>query len=141
DRYLTRKLIAFFLEKNRRTLGHVDGFDDCAASATMAEFHDRLYALAGFESREAFYRASNPMEVAMDVAVPVLVINAADDPVCVRRNVDRHVAGLQQLSRMSLAVTRHGGHCGFHERLRAAGIWTDHAISEYLAAAHAMLGA
>jgi predicted alpha/beta-fold hydrolase len=140
DRYLTRKMVDFFLRRNRNALGHVDGYEHCAASTTMAEFHDRLYPLAGFESREAFYLGSNPMEVARDVAVPTLVINAADDPVCVERNVHRHLDIMQQLSRLSLAVTRSGSHCGFHEGLRRADSWSDRAIAEYLGAVHGMLG-
>lgn len=140
DRYLTRKLVAFFLHRNRSALGDVDGYEHCAAARTMAEFHDRLYPMAGFENREAFYLGSNPMEVASNVAVPVLVINAADDPVCVEHNVQRHLGDLQQLPRMSLAVTRRGGHCGFLETLRSPDSWADRAIAEYLDAVHRMLG-
>ena len=139
DRYLTRKLVDFFLHRNSEVLGRLDGYDHCAAAASMAEFHDRIYPLAGFESREAFYRGSNPMEVARDVAVPVLVINAADDPVCVERNVHRHLGDLQQLARLSLAVTRRGGHCGFLETLRTTDTWADRAIGEYLHAVDQML--
>jgi predicted alpha/beta-fold hydrolase len=141
DRYLTRKMVEFFLHRNREVLGQIDGYDDCAAATTMVEFHDRLYPLAGFETREAFYLGSNPMEVARDVAVPVLVINAADDPVCVERNVRCHLRDMQQLSRMTLAVTRRGGHCGFFEGLRVADSWADRVIAEYLDATHRMLGA
>jgi predicted alpha/beta-fold hydrolase len=138
DRYLTRKMVEFFLRRNKDALSHIDGYDDCVAATTMADFHDRLYPLAGFESREAFYLGSNPMEVARNVAVPVLVINAADDPVCVERNVNRHLEEMQRLSRMTLAVTRRGGHCGFFEGLRRSDSWSDRAIAEYLGAVHGM---
>jgi len=139
DRYLTRKMVQFFLHRNKKSLGHIDGYDHCAASATMAEFHDRLYPLAGFESREAYYDGSNPMEVARDVTVPVLVINSADDPVCVERNIHRHLGDMQKLPRMTLAVTRRGGHCGFFETLGTKDSWADRTIAEYLGAAHRML--
>jgi predicted alpha/beta-fold hydrolase len=139
DRYLARKMVEFFLLQNRDVLGRVDGFADCAATTTMAEFHDRLYPLAGFASRESFYRASNPMEVARDLAVPVLVINSADDPVCVERNVHRHLDDMQELPRMTLALTRRGGHCGFFDGLLATESWADRAIAEYLRAAHHLL--
>ncbi|HXC52431.1 MAG TPA: alpha/beta fold hydrolase [Candidatus Limnocylindrales bacterium] len=138
--YLTRKIVRFFLHRNKEVLGGIEGYDHCAAATTMTEFHDRLYPLAGFDSREAYYLGSNPMEVARDVAVPVLVINAADDPVCVERNVLRHLAEMQQLPRMTLAVTRHGGHCGFFETLRGADSWADRAIAEYLDAVHQLSG-
>jgi hypothetical protein len=140
DRYLTRKMVEFFLHKNRQVLGRIDGYDDCAAATTMSEFHDRLYPLAGFDSREAFYRGSNPMEVARDVTVPVLVINAADDPVCVEDNVHRHLDAMRQLPRLTLALTQRGGHCGFFEGLLSGESWADRAIAEYLHAAHRLLG-
>jgi predicted alpha/beta-fold hydrolase len=140
DRYLTRKMVQFFLRRNRAALGHVDGYDECSAATTMAEFHDRLYPLAGFSSREEFYLASNPMDVARDVDVPVLVINSADDPVCVERNVHRHLGDMQQLARMTLALTQRGGHCGFFESVGRTDSWSDRAIAEYLGAAHRLLG-
>ncbi|HEY2775369.1 MAG TPA: alpha/beta fold hydrolase [Candidatus Binatia bacterium] len=140
DRYLTRKLVRFFLARNRQVLGPVGGYEECAAATTMAEFHDRLYPLAGFESREAFYVGCNPMEVARDVVAPVLVINSADDPVCVERNVHRHLGEMQKLPRITLALTRRGGHCGFFETLGAVESWADRAIAEYLGAADRMLG-
>lgn len=139
DRYLARKMVDFFLVKHRDVLGDVDGYGDCAAATTIAEFHDRLYPLAGFASREAYYRGSNPMEVAADVTVPMLVINAEDDPVCVVRNVHRHLDDMQRLPRTLLALTRHGGHCGFFDAVLGGESWADRAIAEYLRAAHGIL--
>ena len=139
DRYLTRKMVEFFLRRNEARLGHIDGYDECAAATTMADFHDRLFPLAGYDSREAYYLGSNPMEVARDVTTPVLVINAADDPVCVERNVHRHLSAMQELPRMTLAVTRRGGHCGFFEGLGSVESWADRATAEYLGATHRLL--
>ncbi|HYC56808.1 MAG TPA: alpha/beta fold hydrolase [Candidatus Binatia bacterium] len=139
DRYLTRRMIRFFLHRNRQVLGSIDGYDHCAEATTMAEFHDRLFPLAGFGSRRAYYLASNPMEVARDVVAPVLVINAADDPVCALRNVHRHLDDLQKLPRMTLAVTRRGGHCGFIEGPGSADSWAYRVVAEYLGAVHRLL--
>ena len=139
DRYLTRKMVQFFLLANRHALSHIEGFEACASATTLAEFHDRLYPLAGFHSREEFYARSNPMDVARNLAVPLLVINSADDPVCVERNVHRHLDDMRRLPRITLAVTRHGGHCGFFETAASADTWADRVIAEYLQAAHALL--
>jgi predicted alpha/beta-fold hydrolase len=46
---------------------------------------------------------------------------------------------MQQLPRLTLALTRHGGHCGFFEGLRTGESWADRAIAEYLSAAHRLL--
>jgi predicted alpha/beta-fold hydrolase len=140
DRYLTRKMIDFFLVRNASVLDAIEGYAECRAATSIAEFHDRLFPLAGFPSRDAYYDASNPMVVAHEVAVPVLVINSADDPVCVERNVHRHVGDLEQLPRMTLALTRRGGHCGFFASAGTQDCWADDAIAEYLAAAHRLLG-
>lgn len=135
DAFLSRRLIGFFLRRNAAVLGSVRGFETCAASRSMAEFHDRLWPLAGHRSREAYYEASNPMVVADRVTTPTLVINAADDPVCAQRNVHRHLERMQRLARMTLVVTRHGSHCGFFDGERARGSWAERAIAEYIRAA------
>jgi len=140
DAYLTRRVVDFFLTRNRDALGSIPGYDACAASGSMSEFHARLYPLAGYKSVEDYFEGSNPMEVALDVATPMLVINAADDPVCVERNVLHHLGDLQTLPRMTLALTRHGGHCGFFEGALAGESWADRAVVDYLAAAHRLLG-
>jgi predicted alpha/beta-fold hydrolase len=37
-----------------------------------------------------FMRRSNPMPVAKDIAVPVLIVNALDDPICDERCCTLH---------------------------------------------------
>lgn len=134
DAYMTRKMIRFFLERNREVLGEVDGYADCASSRTMVEFHERLAPLAGFESRDAYVSASDPMQVARHATTPILVINSEDDPVCSVTNVRRHVGEMQARSRVLTALTRFGGHCGFFEQPRADASWSDRAVAEFLTA-------
>ncbi len=140
DAYMTRKVINFFLRRNARQLDGIDGYDYCAAAGSLAEFHERLYPLAGYSNADAYYAGSNPMAVAMDVVTPGLVINAADDPVCAQANVHRNLEGMQSLPRMTLAFTQFGSHCGFFEGSRAADSWLVAAIADYLSAAHSLLG-
>lgn len=141
DAYMTRKMIQFFLDRHRGVLGSVDGFEHCRAARTMVEFHERLPPLAGFESAEAYDRASDPMRVASGNTTPILVLNAEDDPVCSVANVHRHREAMQRLPRVITAVTRYGGHCGFYEGARASTSWSDRAIAEFLLAADADLAA
>lgn len=136
DVYLTRSLKRFFLERHRERLQHVEGYSECAAARSLAEFQDRIYGLAGYTSRDAYYDGSNPMRVAREMRVPVLVINAKDDPVCVERNLHEQLDALQCLPRVTVALTRHGGHCGFHEGAGARANWADQAIAEYLRLVH-----
>ena len=71
--------------------------------------------------------------------MPVLVVNSADDPVFVERNVHKHLGQLQELPRTTLALTRRGGHCGFFESLGAGESWADRVCAEYLGAADRLL--
>lgn len=139
DAYLTRKLIAFFLEPHRSMLGAVAGFDEGLRASSILEFHRQVFPLAGYDSLAAYYRGSDPMAVALDITHPILVINAIDDPVCVEANVHRHLDAMQTLPRMTLAVTRYGSHCGFFDRPLAGSSWSERAIAEYLRAAHRLL--
>lgn len=139
DRYLTRALLRFFVEPHRDKLGSLPSFDACARATSMAEFHDHLWSLAGFDSPEDYYTRSNPMTVARDIEVPLLVLNTQDDPVCVARNLHEQLDTLQHLSRVTVALTKHGGHCGFFEGGRVRANWADRAIAEYLQVVHAGL--
>lgn len=135
DAFMTRKMVRFFLERHRDVLGGIEGFEACASSRSMVEFHERLAPLAGFDSQEAYVAASDPMRVAGEVTTPVLVLNSEDDPVCSVTNVHRHVAALQERPRVLTALTRSGGHCGFFEAASASASWSDRATAEFLAAA------
>jgi predicted alpha/beta-fold hydrolase len=109
-----------------------------ASFRSVTELHDRIYPLAGYASRDAYYEASNPMAVAEGVATPLLVINAADDPVCSVKNLHPHLRLLQQLPRLTLALTQHGGHCGFFDGPLALRCWADRLLGEYLRTVHAL---
>ncbi len=141
DAYLTRKLVGFYLRAHSAVLSAIDGFEDCAAAMSVVEFHERLYPFAGYPTRQAFYEGSNPMKVAARVRRPMLVINAADDPVCVEQNVHEHRGALQALPQLTLALTARGSHCGFFDGPLARENWAYRAITEYLAAVHTLIGA
>jgi predicted alpha/beta-fold hydrolase len=139
DKWLTRRLVEFFLLRNRQVLSTVDGYAECAAARSIVAFHEHLYPLSGYRSLQDWNRHCNPMEVAMEATTPVLVINSSDDPVCVEANVHRHRAAMTELDRMTLVLTRHGSHCGFFEGTGARANWLEQAMVEYLRAAHQLL--
>jgi len=136
DAYLTRSLKRFFLQQYREQLKDVAGFAACAAARSIGEFHDNLYGLAGYADKDAYYAGSNAMVVARGMKIPVLVINAKDDPVCVERNLHEQLDALTSLARVTVALTRHGGHCGFYEGMRARDSWADRLIVQYLRTVH-----
>ncbi|HSW13638.1 MAG TPA: alpha/beta fold hydrolase [Solimonas sp.] len=133
SRHMASRLIEHFVTPHAEQFGEMPSYAACAEAADLQGFHDNLYSLAGYDSREAYHAASNPVRVIAQIEVPLLVLNAADDPVCVLQNVRDHEGTFRQLPRAILAVTRHGSHCA-HFSGWTAGRWGHALAAEYLQA-------
>jgi predicted alpha/beta-fold hydrolase len=139
DRYMARLLREYFLDRHEAVLRPVAGYAETRASRSVAEFHARGFGLAGFSSAAEFHRSTNPMAVVAGIRVPLLVLNAADDPVCVVENVREHLDVVDALPETVVALTARGSHCAFLEGVRRPSSWAHRVIAEYLAAADAVL--
>jgi len=80
------------------------------------------------------------MEVMHGVRVPLLVLNAADDPVCVVENVREHLDVVDAVPETLIALTARGSHGAFFEGLLRPASWACRVMAEYLTAVHAALG-
>jgi hypothetical protein len=82
---------------------------------TIREFDDQYTAPHfGFRDASDYYRRASALRVADRIRVPTLIISADDDPfIPVAPLRDPAVAANP---RISVVVTRWGGHCGFIER-------------------------
>lgn len=140
DRFMTRKVIQTFLLRHEAALKEVPGYWEAREAKSFGDLHDQLYALGGFEDREAFYKGTNPMEVAHRNCTPSLVLNAVDDPICTRKSLEDGIESLRHsLDKTVIAVTKHGSHCSFFEGTRQPRSWAERVIVEYLQAAHEQL--
>lgn len=138
SRAMAARLKRHFLETHAQTLGHLTTFGPCMAATNIAEFHDRLYEMAGCVDRSDYLARSNPVIVFKDVAVPLLVLNADDDPVCVVDNTLDHLDTIRALSNTLLVRTRRGSHCAFYEGWLARS-WAHRLLAGYLIVAHELL--
>src|SRR5438094_756834 len=134
DRYLTRMLKAHFLERHAYVLRGHAGYAEGLTSRTVEEFQDRCHPLAGFASVADYHAATNPMAVAERIRVPLLVLNAADDPVCVVENVVEHLGLVDVVAESLIALTARGSHCAFFEGTVRPGSWSHRVIAQYLRA-------
>lgn len=77
---------------------------------TIYEFDERFTApLGGFDSVEHYYSTASAKEVLRHIAVPTLILTAADDPI-----VPGEVFEDAALSdHITLQITDHGGHMGY----------------------------
>jgi len=136
SRLMARRLKQRFLERHAPVLRHLRTYDACLATRDVAQFHEHLYELAGCTDTADYLARSNPMRVFADVAVPVMIINAADDPVCVIENADEHVDAVRRVPDALLVRTARGSHCAFLEGW-SAGSWANRLMAQYLLAAAA----
>jgi uncharacterized protein len=105
-----------------------------AAVGTVREF-DEAYTAPhfGFRNASDYYHRASAMRVVDRIAIPSLIITAADDPfVPAQPFDDPKVRGNRHID---LRVCRHGGHCGFvgPKAGEDDGYWAEGQIVEFVA--------
>ncbi|MBD9481554.1 alpha/beta fold hydrolase [Pseudomonas sp. PDM14] len=135
-RLMARKLVRQFVTPNREALAHLPSLSALENAQSLDEFHRHLYECAGYSSQQAFLDSCNPMPVMETVSIPLLVLNAEDDPVCVLGNVRDHQQAMARMPRTLLAVTARGSHCAYLSGFTARS-WAHHLAAEFLQALHA----
>lgn len=135
-RLMARKLVRQFVTPNRETLAHLPSFAALENAQSLDEFHQHLYECAGYPSHQAFLEHCNPISVMTNVSIPLLVLNAEDDPVCVLDNVQDHQEAMTRMPRTLLAVTSRGSHCAYLAGFSAYP-WAHHLAAEFLQALQA----
>jgi uncharacterized protein len=91
----------------------------------------------GFEDAEDYYYRCSAMRIVDRIAVPALIITAADDPFVPAEPFRSRV--LAANPHIELHITRHGGHCGFIGPRSGDddGYWAEKQIVEFVARQHA----
>jgi predicted alpha/beta-fold hydrolase len=131
---MARRIQRHFLHRHAPALQHLGTYDTCAAAQDLAQFHDHAWELAGCASPADYLARSNPVHVFDRVAVPVMIISAADDPVCVIENALDHVETIKRVPDALMVRTARGSHCAFHEGWSARS-WANRLMAAYLLAA------
>ncbi|HEY2394586.1 MAG TPA: alpha/beta fold hydrolase [Rudaea sp.] len=134
SRLMAWRLKQYFLARHASALKHFDSYHACLATRDVAGFHEHLYEMAGCADLEEYLERSNPIEVMGNIAVPMMIINANDDPVCVDANAQEHVDELRRVPDALLVRTARGSHCAFLEGWFARS-WANRLMANYLLAA------
>lgn len=138
SRYLARLYQDRLLHPNGDWFGHLDSYRGSLGADSLLALHASMFELAGSPSLAAYTERHCPMRVFRRMAVPVLLINAEDDPICVDDNVRDHVQAVRDTPDALLVRTRRGSHCTFYEGWRPRS-WSHRLIAGYLQAASALL--
>lgn len=81
---------------------------------TVRDFDEAVTRITfGFPSVDAYYDASSSRRLIGDVRVPLLVIQAEDDPIAVREAVPREIIANAKQGNVLLVETSGGGHLGW----------------------------
>lgn len=140
SRAMARRLSRHFLQPHRQAFAHLARYEACLTASDLSEFHQNLYEMAGCASVGDYLERSNPMCVFDQITVPMMILNAADDPVCVIENALDHLDAIKRIPHALLVRTARGSHCAFFEGWRPRS-WANRLIAGYLVAAHGEVSA
>jgi predicted alpha/beta-fold hydrolase len=101
---------------------------------SIREFDQKIIAPhCGFRDADDYYYRAASARVVDRIAVPTLILCAADDPFI--RLTQQSRARVLANPRIQLIETRHGGHCAFLARPPAGVHWAEETVVRYLQAA------
>ncbi|RHY07324.1 hypothetical protein DYB37_004196 [Aphanomyces astaci] len=125
-----------FLRQHEDSLASTIDYAAAMKSRSVAEFDRHVYmTLHGYKDLASYWKHNNPMRSVENIAVPVLCINAKDDPVCPFGQINWSIFDINPNS--LLALTTYGSHCGFYEHTTGLQLksWASKASLDYLSTA------
>jgi predicted alpha/beta-fold hydrolase len=102
---------------------------------SIRDFDEQITAFySGFTSADDYYFRAAGARVLDRIAVPALIINAADDPFVRLLPASREM--IADNAKISFIESRHGGHCAFLARPDKTsgydGYWAEHSLLRFL---------
>ncbi|KAI5614984.1 phospholipase ABHD3, partial [Silurus asotus] len=119
NRHLTNNL-CHTINRHRTILEKVIDVEHVLKARTIREFDERFTSVMfGYKSCADYYQDASPGYKLPQISVPILCLNATDDPFSPEHAFP--VAPAQHSANMALLLTSHGGHIGFLEGLFPRG--------------------
>ncbi|XP_041660387.1 phospholipase ABHD3-like isoform X1 [Cheilinus undulatus] len=119
NKYLTNGLCRA-VTRHRKILEKVVDVDYVLKARTIREFDERFTSLLfGYKSCSEYYHDASPDRKLPNTAVPILCLNAADDPFSPQNAFPLTI--VQSLPNVALLLTAHGGHIAFLQGLFPRG--------------------
>lgn len=135
SKMMTKKLFKYFIHPYQNTWNQLSSIEKVLATTSLEEFEKEYFEMAGFEDYQSYCQAINPIYVFENVKIPLMILNAEDDPVCSIKNLEPYKETIQQMSNIAVITTKKGSHCGFYEGWKSTS-WAAKLISNYFLVEH-----
>ncbi|KAM7507641.1 hypothetical protein LguiA_018094 [Lonicera macranthoides] len=147
DRFICRRLVQKLYDRaltiglqgyaqlHQPQYSRLADWDGIVKSRSIRDFDNYATCHVGkFETVDTYYRRCSSASYVGNVSIPLLCINALDDPVCTREAIPWDECRANK--NIVLATTKHGGHLGLFEGISASGLWWVRAVNEFLGVLH-----
>jgi predicted alpha/beta-fold hydrolase len=132
------KFLYALLARYRRKVAHFPHVYDPGRAdqiSSIRAFDDRITAFySGFTGADDYYYRAASARVLDSIAVPTLILNAADDPFI--RLLPESREKIASNPRISFLESAHGGHCAFlappDRTTNYDGYWAEHTLLRFL---------
>ncbi len=88
SKVMAKKLIKRFIHPYQETWQVCPSWKQLLEVKDLSEFEKLYFELAGFTDYASYTQATNPIYVFESVKIPLMILNAEDDPVCHIRNLE-----------------------------------------------------
>ncbi|MFB5708629.1 YheT family hydrolase [Acinetobacter radioresistens] len=133
---MTKKLFKSFIHPYQDAWKNTGSLPKVLAVKSLADFQSCYFELAGYKDFESYNQATNPVYVMDNIQIPLMILNAEDDPVCHIDNFEPYKEMIIQMPNIMVITTRKGSHCGFYEGITRTRSWAARLMADYLIAQH-----
>lgn len=131
SKIMTKKLFKVFIYPHKDVWQKVESLTQVLSSKTLLEFEQKYFEMAGFKDYPSYAQATNPIYVFENVKIPLMILNAEDDPVCSIKNFEPYKAVCEKMQNIVVVTTKKGSHCGFYEGVQTKS-WATRLIADFL---------
>ncbi|MCU4588246.1 alpha/beta hydrolase [Acinetobacter ursingii] len=131
SKIMTKKLFKYFIDPYQQTWSQTASLKKVLATTNLEDFEKEYFEMAGFEDYQSYCQAINPIYVFENVKIPLIILNAEDDPVCSIKNLEPYKDVIQKMDNIAVITTKKGSHCGFYEGF-ATRSWAARLMADFL---------
>lgn len=132
SKMMTKKLFQKFVEPYATTWENTASLMDVLKSQSLEQFERRYFQMAGFSDYDSYAKATNPIYVFNQVKIPLMILNAEDDPVCHIKNFEPYKQVIAEMPNVVVVTTKKGSHCGYYEGAVDTHSWASKLMADFL---------